>query len=541
MAETLRFTVEVAADQATQALKAVSVAASQAGVEMRTKLLGVGPAARQAGAEIQGLTGKIQAFAREQRAEARTAGFFVGELAQIVPVSNEAKGALTQLGGAMVGGGPVAIGLAAATVGLGLIVKGFVDQSEAADRALDATKKWGAGLKAELDKNLEAVRLLNAEMRGGALGKAEAQADITRAAAAQKVAEAAKERAAAEAEVARLTAEMERTGVWAGLGAAQERLAEATKNEAAAAQNYAAVVERTEVEVTKARAAAGEAQTKKVQEELDKQTKAAEAAAARRLALAREAAEGGRAYGQSEDANLLYRGTNPEIERMRAEALRNAHAPDTGGLGGGSVGSFAELDAVDPAAATKAAADAQASYNAEVQRSAAVAQQWGSALGDVFGALVTGQATAEQVFARVGQMIIQQVVQTAIASITADAARAGAGAAASQAGIPVVGPVLAISAMGAMMSAVLALLSGLPSARNGWWDTGSYEGLMWIHRNERVLNAREAQSSRGGGGLGGATNINIAALDARSVRRVVREQSRDIVREIDRARRRGRG
>src|SRR6266540_3442434 len=69
MGSTLKFTVEVAADQATQALNAISTAVNQTGVQMRTSLLGVRPAAQAAGKEISRLSEHIRGFAAETAAQ----------------------------------------------------------------------------------------------------------------------------------------------------------------------------------------------------------------------------------------------------------------------------------------------------------------------------------------------------------------------------------------------------------------------------------------------------------------------------------------
>jgi len=180
----------------------------------------------------------------------------------------------------------------------------------------------------------------------------------------------------------------------------------------------------------------------------------------------------------------------------------------------------------------------QAAYNATVKQSTALQTQWGSAIGEVMGRLATGQMTAKQAVQQIGQMIIQQVVQSAIAQITANAATAASGAAASQAGVPVVGPVLAVTAMGAMMASVLGLLTSLPSARGGWWDTGNYQGLAMVHEREMVLPAREADMIRRG--AGGMT-INVNAYDGRGFERVLTNNSSALSRELRRMQRRGGG
>ena len=74
----LRFTVEVAADQADQALKAMTLAFNQAGAQARIAMPGIGGASKGAGAEVVSLGDKIKGIAREQRSEARDRNWKLG-------------------------------------------------------------------------------------------------------------------------------------------------------------------------------------------------------------------------------------------------------------------------------------------------------------------------------------------------------------------------------------------------------------------------------------------------------------------------------
>ncbi|MGL5630858.1 MAG: hypothetical protein ACRDD3_00740, partial [Azovibrio sp.] len=67
--------------------------------------------------------------------------------------------------------------------------------------------------------------------------------------------------------------------------------------------------------------------------------------------------------------------------------------------------------------------------------------------------------------------VAQKTAETT-ASVSMDAAKAGAGAAASQASIPIVGPGLAVAAMGAMVVAVMALLGNMKKFAMGGVVTG---------------------------------------------------------------------
>jgi len=87
-----------------------------------------------------------------------------------------------------------------------------------------------------------------------------------------------------------------------------------------------------------------------------------------------------------------------------------------------------------------------------------------------------------------------QAIKTAASSaaatqqVTANSAVAGSGAAASQASIPYIGPALAITAMAAMVAAVLALAGGF-SAGGYTGAGGRYEPAGVVHRGEYVMSA----------------------------------------------------
>jgi hypothetical protein len=103
------------------------------------------------------------------------------------------------------------------------------------------------------------------------------------------------------------------------------------------------------------------------------------------------------------------------------------------------------------------------------------------------------------------QGLIRQRVLT-MAGIGMKAAEAGAGAAASQAGIPIVGPALALAAMGATMAAVLSLGASVPSAARGWDIPSGINPIAQLHEQEMVLPADQANVIRdlAAGGGGGA-------------------------------------
>jgi hypothetical protein len=117
------------------------------------------------------------------------------------------------------------------------------------------------------------------------------------------------------------------------------------------------------------------------------------------------------------------------------------------------------------------------------------------------------------------------------AVVAANAAQAGSGAAASQAGIPIVGPMLAVAAMAAVFAAVMAM-NKRKSAAGGYDIPKGLNPMTQLHEEEMVLPQKYANVIRrlegqgeGGGQGGGTTNVfNINALDAHSVRKLIKRE-----------------
>lgn len=148
---------------------------------------------------------------------------------------------------------------------------------------------------------------------------------------------------------------------------------------------------------------------------------------------------------------------------------------------------------------------------------AMTAEQLGSAFGNAFGAMIEGTKSVGQAFAQMAQQMIQTIAQIAIKSITASAGKAAAEGISSQAGIPVIGPILAISAGAAMFSAAIGYLGKIGSAEGGWDLPGGGPFPAVLHANEMVLPSKYADVIRGmadGGGGGGGGNVYIGSIQA---------------------------
>jgi hypothetical protein len=477
----LRFQIEVASDQATEALRAVTAAVNEAGVKMRGSFSAIGPAVRSAGTEIGGLTESIKKFVSEERSQARTAGFFVREIAEIVPVSGEAKGALTQLGGALLGGGIVGIGLAAAVGAVRLLTAAWREEAEAAKKAAEGNARAIDALQGRLE-SVRRARMSPAEVDKESLDVVRMQMEGNNA----LIAGLEKRNALIRDQIKYLEYTPRE------LGENEQRIRQAKEQNYQLERRAEILAETVRLEVQNADAAEAARRAAQGQADVEiRQTKAkvGDVAPWRRVDMSTEV------VGRDDQLKL---GKQLDFATERQEL-----------------------------------------YNEQVEASIALAQEWGDAIGSALGDLATRQITIGEAMAQVAKTVLQSIIKSAIAQITANAAVTGTEAAKSQAGIPVVGPALAVAAMSAMSALVMAQLSNVPSAAGGWWDTGNYTGLAMVHPRELIADEPLANAIRSGGSRGWTVNI-VGPMDGRSVERVFASNQGPIAKIRRRWDRRGR-
>lgn len=478
---TLRFSVEVAADQAENALKAMTLAFNQAEIKAKASLLGIGKGAKESAGGIEELK-KSMGRSRE------TAMFFTQALGEFGPAGRTAQIAVSGIAGAIMGGGGILLALSLAQAGVRLLVDSWQEDAKQAEEAAKAHKKAA-----------EEAQKYMAALTGDANSKL------------------------------------------AELGAMRDSLAGTTK-----AQEAHNKVLQINQDLALAQTTGNSAQIRMLEIRL-KDAKAIEAqiAGLEKKALAdkaeeeatRKKAEAAKAY-QSEREKI----TSYAIDQAKAEAdaeeQRQADIAKVGAEINAAAWKRQEEEAGRIVAREK---KEEVDRKASIERQVADYQKVGEAAGSMVGGLITGQMTLAQVVAQTGQMVIQSVIQTAIASVTAKAADAAAGAAASQSVIPVFGPVLAISAMGAMLSAVMGLLGNMPSAAGGW--KVPHDTLAMVHEDERILPAKySAGLDRlvNQGGSSSSVVVNISATDPKSVRRLLLDNQPALAEAIGRALRDGR-
>jgi len=120
-----------------------------------------------------------------------------------------------------------------------------------------------------------------------------------------------------------------------------------------------------------------------------------------------------------------------------------------------------------------------------------------------------------QIMQRVGSKM------TALSAIMSNAAVAGSAAFASTAAIPVIGPELAPAAAATAYAGASSFAASIPAAAQGYDIPAGINPLTQLHEKEMVLPASQADVIRNmaeNGGGNAPINVNISALDARSVR-----------------------
>lgn len=461
------------------------------------KLRGLGPSAR-------GATSEIARFKEGLSRSRESAMFFTASLGELGPAGRTAQYALSGIAGAVLGGGGVLLALEGMRVAVRLGVEAWTAHKEEAKKTREELTKVTAEAKAAILQ----LDILKAKRAGDTVG-------------------AARIEGTASVEQARKA-----------YVDARKAVADYIKSEGLLVDSHGRVIQATEQQfakvealrqaVTKADAALRAAYLQSGMSVADAQGKTDKEAADAQVDAAREALE--RAHrrdtsGQASVADFfnLEAGGYSEadvakaaeaIARFEREALARAHAKDTSGQA--SVADFASLEAggYDPGAAARAAEGAQAAYNAELERSKALAVQWGSAIGETLGMFVAGQMSAREAVAKTLQMMIKEATSYAIT--------AAIGGAKSQSAIPVVGPVLAISAAGSLLAMLTGMIGGMPSAAGGM--KVPRDMLAMIHEDEHVIPKKIAQQYEAGlaGGGGGNLTVQITAMDTRDVLRSLR-------------------
>jgi hypothetical protein len=556
----LKFVVEVAADQATGALNAISTAVNQAGIKMRTTMLGVGGGARGAGTEIQGFEGKLRTLKSEMAAGDRTINFFARSLNGIVPESSAAGQGIRLLADGLIGGLGLGFALQAVMMGVQLFTDHLKEEAKAQEEAAKKARE-----------HAEAIGKVNAETARYNLQASGATAPQVEAA--ESIGPLDAQIAAKQNEIRELTASRQ-----ASLFDAQETMRHARKitNDSAEdfryAQKIMAAAEEAKNKIAALRAELAKLQASRqaLQGRFNARVNLEEAQEAAKVSPLGPSVEGFNPKGNKKPKTEHGPVLGPSAEGFDPEFFRRGDKAITDRI-------EAELDAEREASeergrimlAEQAIQDRIAKKAADLRReqiagTEAMVRPMVSTFTNGLAQMMQGQMTFKEFMANIWQTMIGQVVGsitqmvtqwiasklvektadqvTAMAEVTHHAGVAGAATAASVAAIPMLGPATALEAGEAMAAAVLGSMMPLASAAGGWQVP--YDTLAMVHKDEKILPARYSKGLDRlveGGGRGGSTySPTIVAFDAAGAARATRAQASSVARELRRhARRRG--
>lgn len=160
------------------------------------------------------------------------------------------------------------------------------------------------------------------------------------------------------------------------------------------------------------------------------------------------------------------------------------------------------------------------------------------------GATIAGEATRTSVTAAGGLARLGLKAAEAIKGIMMSAWEAMAGAFKAMVAIPYVGPILAVGAGAAAFGLVAGLAGKIKSARGGYDIPSGVNPVTQLHEDEMVLPSQHANTIREmgkalrngasfgvaavaeGGGTG--ATINISAIDAKSIQRLLKSNGRAV-------------
>lgn len=524
-------------------LKQASAGTEQGAEEMRKSLLGIGEAAE----ETEGATSHLLEHVRGMRQEMFLGSFMARQITEIGAASKETAGLVAGLAGAFLVGNWT-----------GLVVEGALKIVSAFNEGGSEMKKFTDDAVAGVQKLQEKVDAYLAAMRGATETEKlqhEVIGPLLRQEADEKQAVLAAQTKLSEATDKYNEAITRERATEAGHAldaqtAAEEELEQAKKK-----------LEITQEQIKASNEALKPAQ--KAETNADRQ-KALEKAAQDELKLYQKIAAEKQKYDK-EEYDYFYKLAVDKLnaEKSLAVAVDKAEAEAAVALQKyGEIRLNSQKEISDH---LKAARDAENKEWVDGVKKAVTTI--GSALDQNFKALISGTESVTDAFKKMGEAILSSIVdalvkiaeEEVVAALTKKTVTAAAntaatqgniatavsGAAASQAGIPFVGPELALGAAGAMLSFLEGvtgpLLAVNGSAAGGWAIPNGINPIVQAHGGEHIIPRDIAQRYEQGA-PGGEVHVHIhmdgaGYVDASGVRRLV--ESNEFQRSVAEAVRNG--
>jgi len=468
---------------------------------------------------------------------------FGGAAQQLGGKTAKVASKLTGLGALVATGGPVGIAIAAVSLGVTAATKAWevhrapIEAAEAAYRSLngvlaDSTKRHDAQQKRieDLNRELKYWGKTADEARQLELKDAIAKQSVS-VPAYEAQTKAAQDRVAAvEQEIAALKARSQTEHIGAKTYEAKlTALKETLAVEKESARNLATLLPENQRALELSKQELNSITQKIALTKADKEGEDRIANAKKRAAEAtRDQAKAERERkAAAEDVFEAYaRENNAKLASIRKQAAAEKLVRDASNKAALQQRKFAAAGRKE--SLEKLNAEAEDTERAWAQTGAAIA----STMGDAFAMMITDSDNA-------GKHMTMAVIDAAQAAVMSYAASAAAAAAFSQAGIPIVGPILAVAAAGIVFGLIRAFMSKIPSYATGGVvpgvDTGRDtvvsglrpgERIFTPEQNERMVKALES-------GTGGGVHVHnhtvmppASAETTRQVRQVTKIQSR---------------
>lgn len=421
----------------------------------------------------------------------------------------DAANKVAGLGTMIASGGPVGIAIAGLTVAVGAATKAWDDYNQASERnraLMELTHQT-------IGKTREAIVDLETQLKYFGKDALEVQIEQLKEGIKYREEAIAKDQASLKATKELGRGKVELVMIEEKLGDKVEEYVDVTWDSIRLA--------RDELSIQKEKLGQLQALADRFREKADAEDRAKDAAK-------RSAAQEREALADLREHAKLIAAINGQLEQMDSEILGVANS--TGefearlGRFAGAARSGMTLLKHELTEAEKQAAAAAKQQKQDVQEleqiSKASAMGLSNNLGYAFAQIAVGAEGADVAMSRA-------VISSAKTAVMSYAASGAAAAAFSQAGIPILGPFLAITAASTMFGIIEALMADIPEAAKGLRVKGGYPGVdsvpvmmqqdevaLSVHQTkllDRFVNHLEAQDKRGGGfgaGSGGLTQIN---------------------------------
>jgi hypothetical protein len=428
---------------------------------------GLTQAVGQTNGAFGGLLGTLKEFRREQVQQGRQARFLVNELAAVIPVGDGAKQMMEGFAGVLIEGAAGGLSFGLALEAVKLVMQLVTAESVAAEEA--AKKFWTqiTKMRDESAATADEVRKINLEVAGFTPAMVYAAESVK----------------PAEMAFSDLTDAVERQ---------RQALALLRKEEIDSLG--ATGTSNTEGEIKKAEARL---------QELETQLAAMEALLAARKAKFKAM------VGKEEKEGFKPADFEPGSDMPTARSMLPEFKP---------YGERIEFKPQFGINWEKVLADQQHFVEETKKAAEKTKEMWvgvGQAIGTALGAALSGLITGTMKAGDAMKALAKTVIDTARQMITSYILSAEAAAAFSQAGIPVIGPALAVAAVATVAGMLSGLLGGLPSAATGW-DRVPFDQPVMVHQGERIVPKYDADRlDRLEAGAGGIT-LNVTTMDSKS-------------------------